>query len=130
MQSHAFATAFCIPQPVHAFGPKSAFGTVAYACAECTLYATASACNDVSSMPVEGTLTLVRLGSQVEDVIVSDVPTHGFLLAYGVVLSSATMGLDFDRGSIELSANGKTFELASFSADGLGPELLSVSFST
>jgi hypothetical protein len=100
---------------------------IAYACGERTLYATASACNDVSSMPVEGTLTLVRLSSaQVEDVIVSDMPTRGFLLVYGLVLSSATMGLDFDRGSIELSTDGKAFKLASFSGTGLGPEQLSV----
>jgi hypothetical protein len=115
-------------KPSHAALRANAWSVTAHACGQRTLYASAAACLDASSLPVTGTMSLIRvLDDGSEMAVVTDAALSGDLFVPGTVLDSGELYLDFDHGHIELdSRDGKTFKLATFDADWPGDLKLSI----
>ena len=115
-------------KPSHTALRANAWTATAHACGQRTLYASAAACLDASSLPVTGTMTLVRvLDDGTENAVVTDAALSGDLFVPSTVLSSGELYLDFDHGHIQLdSRDGKTFKLATFEGDWPGDLMLSI----
>lgn len=75
-------------------------GGRARACGQRELFASASACVDVSSMSVHGSLTLTRLDPDAEAVVVEAADVQGSLRVFGYRLQQAEMDVRFEGGTL------------------------------
>lgn len=106
---------------------RSAFASTAFACENRTFMNSASACDTMTTMVIEGSLTLRRVDGDESVTIVEDLPVEGTMIA-GYQLSRATISLEFEGGTAYWeTSNGMDFTLESFDARGLGDDAVDVS---
>jgi hypothetical protein len=85
-------------------------GARAHACGNRRLFASAGACFDYSTMPVRGTLKLIRLDAEREVVVADEDITQGELEVPGLKLSYASLRLSFSGGEVTFAAaDGQQF---------------------
>jgi hypothetical protein len=103
---------------------QALFTSRAYACGERRLFATASACIDLSAMSVQGTFALLRLQEgKPDEVVLENEPVQGQLKVFSLILNSGAIDLSFSGGNLRLnSKDGKSFELVAFRGDGIGDD--------
>lgn len=101
--------------------PQSMFASTAHACGSRSFLMSASACVTVTTLQVEGELTLRRVEDGVATELVSNAAVSGDLTAYGETLRDVSMNLVFgDARTVSLSAeDARTFVLTAFSVVGL-----------
>jgi hypothetical protein len=107
----------------------AAFASTALACGNRTFMKSASACATITTMVVEGTLTLTRIDGDEPVVVVESLPVEGHIAAYGNYLDHATIDLELEGGGTASwsTENGMDFALDSFDAQGLGDDAIDVS---
>lgn len=95
--------------------PSTAWITEAHACSERTFVRGAGACLDTSTVPVEGTMQVKRLGPGGARVVGS-VPVSGKLHAIGTTLGRADLSLKATSGTAAVGLNyfhsSRTFTVA------------------
>jgi hypothetical protein len=90
---------------------------IAHACSDRTFLRSAAACLDTTRVPVEGTVTLSRVGAMGAPLIDHE-RVSGELMVDGTTLASARTSLSFSSKGLSgqlHAASTSTFELASFS---------------
>lgn len=93
---------------------QTSFMAVAHACGQHTFYQSASACDDIYELAVEGSYTLRRLGDS-QETVATDIAVSGTLVDYGV--------LALEDGSIALERQSDgMFRLNRFVADDVAGE--------
>jgi hypothetical protein len=108
----------------------SAFANTAFACGSRTFMKSASACDTMTRMLVEGTLTLTRVDGDQPVVIVESLPVEGFMTAESNYLKHVTIDLELEGGGTASwsTTNGMDFALDSFDAQDLGDDAVDVRF--
>jgi hypothetical protein len=105
----------------------SAFASTAFACENRTFMKSAAACATMTTMVIEGSLTLRRVDGDEPVTIVEDLPVEGTMTG-GYQLKYATINLEFEGGSAYWeTSNGMDFALESLDARGLGDDALDIS---
>jgi hypothetical protein len=107
----------------------SAFASTALACGSRTFMKSASACASMTSMVVEGALTVTRIDGPQPVVVVESLPVEGRMAALGNYLDFVTIDLEFGGGTASWSTeNGMDFALDRFDAQDLGGDGVDVRF--
>ena len=84
----------------------------AHACGNRSFAATAEACMDISSLPLDGSVTITEQSSQT--VIIEGLLLTGSIDVYGLELNNAEVWLSHETGTISLSSDdGERFMLQS-----------------
>jgi hypothetical protein len=106
-------------QPARGAGP---FAATVHACGNRSLFSTASACIDSSSMPVAGTFSLLQVRNGTAELVASDIPVQGTLFVGSLRLNAGTINLAFDGGRLSLDGiYGESFKLSSYDVKSLLP---------
>ena len=110
-------------------GRAMPLSTRAFACGSRTFLRSASACVDVTLVPVEATLTLRRVDQEPTVEIVSELAMDGRLRVFGLELDNAYIEIEYAAHRIDLRAgDGRNFELIAFYAADLGPMRVDIHF--
>lgn len=98
----------------------------AQACGNRSFVKSASACMDISSMPLTGVATIYRINGDDTLEEIDELPAQGYLEVMSLNLDHATIDLSLpSNGSVQLAWDDTTpedFQLASFSATDVGDE--------
>lgn len=108
----------------------SPFAIKAFACGSRTFMKSASACDSITTMPIEGALTLLRVEGEERFVVLMDVPVEGRMVAGSVRLTDVTIDLELEGGGLAIwsTVNGTNFSLDSFEAVDVSEDGADISF--
>jgi hypothetical protein len=108
----------------------SPFASKAFACGSRTFMKSASACDSITTMPIEGALTLLRVDGEERIAVLTDVPVEGSMIAGSNQLTHVTISLELDGGGLAQwsTTNGQDFSLDSFDARDVGEDGADLSF--